>query len=158
MTTKHLARIALCAAIALGFGTFQTACAATKVKITKSAATMIGDETVQWDGSASPTAPGGYNQAELKAWLKKSDLKYKKLAIIVTRDVRACDMNSANIEVAGSYDYDGFKAEFDYTLNEKTPAPIPIDTKANIQKRCNKTAAKALAQGIARSLRDNDKL
>jgi len=158
MRAKHLAQVALCTVMALGFGVFTASCAATKVKITKSAKTMIGDETVQWDGSASATAPGGYNQAELKSWLKKSDLKYKKLAIAVTRDVRACAMNSANVEVAGSYDYDGFKAEFDYNLNEKHPAPIPIDTETNIQKRCNKTAAKALAMGIARSLRDNDKL
>ena len=158
MRTKHLTQIALCAVIALGFGVFLSSCAATKIKITKSAKTMIGDETVQWDGSASSTAPGGYNQAEAKAWLKKSGLKYKKLAVAVTRDVRACDMNSANVEVAGSYDYDGFKADFDYNLSEKHPAPIPIDTATNIQKRCNKTAAKALAMGIARSLRDNDKL
>ena len=158
MKTRQLSRFALCAVIALGLGAFTASCAAKKIKIIKDVKTMIGDETVQWNGSASSTAPGGYNQGELKALLKKSGIDGKKLAIAITRDVRACDMNSANVELAGSYDYDGFKADFDYNLNEKTPALIPIDTETNIQKRCNKTAAKAVVMGIARSLRDNDKL
>jgi len=156
MRLEHLSRIALAAVVALGLGA--AGCAAGKVKITKTAKTMIGDETVQWDGSAKASAPGGYNQAELKKWLKKSGIVPKKLAIAVTRDVRACDLNSANVELAGSYEYDGFKAEFDYNLNEHHAVAIPIDTPANVAKRCNQTASKALGMGIARSLRDNEKL
>jgi len=158
MGTRHLSQVALCAVVALGFGAFTASCAVGKVKITKTAKTMIGDETVQWDGSAKTTAPGGYNQAELKKWLKKSGIDRKKLEIAVTRDVRSCDLSVANAEVAGAYEYDGFKAEFDYMLNETHPVPIPIDTPKNITKRCNKTASKATVMGIARSLRDNDKL
>jgi hypothetical protein len=158
MRTYNLEKVALCAVVALGFGAVLSSCAAAKVKITKSANTMIGDETVQWDGSASTTAPGGYNQVELKKWLKDSGIDRKKLAIDVTRDVRACNLNSSNVEVAGSYEYDGFKGDFDYNLNEIHAVPIPIDTPKNIHKRCNKSAAKALAMGIARSLRDNGKL
>lgn len=156
MRTGHLSRIALAAVVALGLGA--AGCAAGKVKITKTAKTMIGDEVVQWDGSNKATAAGGYNQAALKKWLKKSGIEPKKLAIAVTRDVRACDLNGSNVEVAGSYDYDGFKAEFDYVLNEHHAVPIPIDTPANVVKRCNQTASKSLSMGIARSLRDNEKL
>jgi hypothetical protein len=157
MRTRHLVHVALCAVVALGLGVFTTSCAG-KVKITKTAKTMIGDETVQWDGSASITAPGGYNQAELKKLLKKSGIDGKKLAVAITRDVRSCNLNTSSVEVAGSYAYDGFKENFDYNLNESHPVPIPIDTPKNITKRCNKTASKAVAMGIARSLRDADKL
>jgi hypothetical protein len=156
MRTGNLTWIALCAAVALGLGA--AGCAAGKVKITKTAKTMIGDEVVQWDGSYKTSTPGGYNQAELKKWLKKAGIEPKKLAVAVTRDIRACDVNSASVELAGSYEYDGFKAEFDYVLNEHIAVPIPIDTPANVAKHCNKMASKSLAQGLARSLRDNDKL
>jgi hypothetical protein len=158
MRTSDRKRALSLVVCAIGLAVLAAGCGANQVKVTKSAATLIGDETVQWDGSGSATAPAGYNQGELKKWLKDSGIDRKKIAVAVARDVRACNLNSSNVEVAGSYEYDGFKGEFEYTLNEIHPVPIPIDTPKNITKRCNKSAAKALAMGIARSLRDNGKL
>lgn len=151
-SSRSSSAAAAIAAVLLVLGVALLGCAGTAppiVGIQKTAPTIINTKPVVWDGSNDATAAAGFDQQWLCENLRAAGLDCSRLTVRIDSDERKCGPGASSVRLSGVFSYDGRQGNFIIEQDRKYHLGF---SRADINRRCNLTAATALAVGVYRSI------